>query len=81
MISGTPVLNTSDDGRITPTDFFVPSASITVCDTHLPSKKTLDFFMTETLSNWLLILFFLRVQFRGRHAGAGRHPVAFMFFC
>jgi len=57
MISGTPVLNTSDEGRITPMDFFVPSASITVCDTHLPSKKTLDFLMTETLSNCLLMFY------------------------
>jgi hypothetical protein len=38
MISGAPVLKVSVDGRITPTDFFVPSANCTVCDTHLPSK-------------------------------------------
>jgi len=44
MISGAPVLNTSEDGKITPTDFFVPSAKITLCDMHLPSKKTFAFF-------------------------------------
>jgi len=38
MISAAPVLKVSADGRITPTDFFVPSASWIVCDTHLPSK-------------------------------------------
>ena len=26
------------DGRITPTLFFVPSASVMPCETHLPSK-------------------------------------------
>ena len=28
-------------GGITPTDLRVPSARVTVCDTHLPSKYTL----------------------------------------
>src|SRR5512134_1786842 len=41
MISGAPVLNVSWEGRTTPTDFFVPSARVTVWLTHLPSKYTL----------------------------------------
>ena len=36
--TGAPVLKVRLDGRITPTVFFVPSASTTVWLTHLPSK-------------------------------------------
>jgi hypothetical protein len=38
IVSGAPVLNVSVDGKITPTVFLLPSASSSVCDTHLPSK-------------------------------------------
>src|SRR5687767_7062257 len=41
MISGAPVLKVSWEGNTTPTDFFVPSARVTVWLTHLPSKYTL----------------------------------------
>ena len=38
MISGAPVLKVKVAGRITPTDFFVPSAKVMPWLTHLPSK-------------------------------------------
>ena len=38
QVSGAPVLKVSVEGKITPTDFFVPSANMTVWLTHLPSK-------------------------------------------
>src|SRR4051812_22395048 len=41
MVSGAPVLKVSVAGRITPTDFLVPSASTMPWLTHLPSKYTL----------------------------------------
>jgi hypothetical protein len=51
MISGTLVVNTRVDGKITPTDFLLPSARITVCEMHLPSKKIFDFLTTDAWSN------------------------------
>src|SRR3954469_25804801 len=41
ITSGSPVLKCSDEGRITPTLFFVPSASSMLCETQWPSKYTL----------------------------------------
>jgi hypothetical protein len=38
MISGAPVLKVRVAGRMTPTDFFVPSAKVMPWLTHLPSK-------------------------------------------
>src|SRR6476661_1976534 len=48
MISGAPVLKVRVAGRITPTDFFVPSASCRPWLTHLPSKYTLARVVTLT---------------------------------
>src|SRR5690606_11700585 len=52
MTSGAPVLNVRVDGKMRPMVFFDPSGKITVWLTHLPSKYTLAFFTTLTLSNW-----------------------------
>src|SRR3954469_8826340 len=48
MISAAPVLKVSWAGRMTPTDFFVPSAKVTPWLTHLPSKYTLARVVTLT---------------------------------
>jgi hypothetical protein len=50
MISGAPVLKVRVAGRITPTDFLVPSAKVMPWLTHLPSKYTLAWVLTLTLS-------------------------------
>src|SRR3954470_9572381 len=48
ITSGAPVLKVRVAGRITPTDFFVPSASCRPWLTHLPSKYTLARVVTLT---------------------------------
>ena len=50
MISGAPVLKVRVDGRITPTDFLLPSASVRLWLTHLPSKYTLA--LVDTAALW-----------------------------
>jgi hypothetical protein len=56
MISGAPVLKVSVDGRITPTDFLVPSASVRPWLTHLPSKYTFALVVTETFGRDSVVL-------------------------
>src|SRR6478736_3912149 len=56
MISGAPVLNVSCEGSTTPTDFFVPLASVTVWLTHLPSKYTLAWVETEAPSIFSVVI-------------------------
>ena len=56
MISGAPVLKVRVDGRITPTDFLVPSANVTPWLMHLPSKYTLAWVATVTLLNFSVTL-------------------------
>src|SRR3954465_5991061 len=56
MISGAPVLKVRLAGRTTPTDFFVPSASVMAWLTHLPSKYTLALVATDTASNFSVVM-------------------------
>jgi hypothetical protein len=56
MISGAPVLKVSVAGKMTPTDFFVPSGSEIPCETHLPSKYTLAWVETETPSMLVVVI-------------------------
>ncbi len=56
MISGAPVLKVSVEGSTTPTLFLVPSASVMLWLTHLPSKYTLALVATETLSNCSMVM-------------------------
>ena len=57
MISGAPVLKVRVEGKITPTDFFVPSASVMPWLTHLPSKYTLAWVLTVTPSRvWVVMV-------------------------
>ena len=56
MISGAPVLKVRVAGRITPTDFLVPSASVMPWLTHLPSKYTLAWVVTLTLSIFSVVM-------------------------
>ena len=56
MISGAPVLKVRVDGRTTPTDFLVPSASVMPWLTHLPSKYTLAWVVTLTLSIFSVVM-------------------------
>src|SRR3990172_8298465 len=51
IISGVLTLKVSVLGRLPPTVLRVPSGNNTECDTHFPSKNTLPFFTTLTLSN------------------------------
>src|SRR5205085_640858 len=55
MTSGAPVLKVSWAGRTTPTDFLVPSASVTVWLTHLPSKYTLALVLTAPERVWVVM--------------------------
>ena len=52
MISGAPVLKVNVAGKITPTDFLVPSAKVMPWLTHLPSKYTLAWVVTLML--WII---------------------------
>src|SRR5665647_3044738 len=56
MISGAPVLKVKVAGRITPTDFLLPSARVMPWLTHLPSKYTLARVMTLTLSIFSVVM-------------------------
>src|SRR5215210_8581553 len=56
MISGAPVLKVRLAGRITPTDFFVPSARVMPWLTHLPSKYTLALVATEATSSFSVVM-------------------------
>ena len=56
MISGAPVLKVKAAGRITPTLLRVPSLNSTVWLTHLPSKYTLAWVVTDTPSmRWVVM--------------------------
>src|SRR3989344_8787123 len=56
MISGAPVLKVSVAGSTTPTDFFVPSANVMPWLTHLPSKYTLAWVVTDTPSIFSVVM-------------------------
>src|SRR3989338_5159844 len=56
MISGAPVLNVSVAGSTTPTDFFVPSGKVMPWLTHLPSKYTLAWVVTDTPSIFSVVM-------------------------
>jgi hypothetical protein len=60
MISGAPVLNVKVAGKITPTDFLLPSAKVSWWLTHLPSKKTLAVVLTDTPSMWVVVMVILK---------------------
>src|SRR3954465_1038345 len=56
MISGAPVLKVRVAGRITPTDFFVPSARVMPWLMHLPSKYTLALVATLLTSSCSVVM-------------------------
>src|SRR3989338_2690055 len=56
MISGAPVLKVSVAGSTTPTDFFVPSGKVMPWLTHLPSKYTLAWVVTDTPSIFSVVM-------------------------
>src|SRR3990167_10188322 len=56
MISGAPVLKVSVAGSTTPTDFLVPSANVMPWLTHLPSKYTLAWVVTDTPSIFSVVM-------------------------
>src|SRR3989344_4220135 len=56
MISGGPVLKVSVAGSTTPTDFLVPSANVMPWLTHLPSKYTLAWVVTDTPSIFSVVM-------------------------
>lgn len=56
MISGAPVLKVKEAGKMTPTDFLVPSGNEIPCETHLPSKYTLAWVVTETPSMVVVVI-------------------------
>src|SRR5689334_5952626 len=66
MISGAPVLKVRVEGRITPTDFLVPSASVRLWLTHLPSKYTLALVATAAL---LIVSVVVVIGWRRRAGG------------
>jgi hypothetical protein len=56
MISAAAVPKVSSAGRTTPTDFLLPSASVRLWLTHLPSKYTLAWVLTLTLAMWEVLM-------------------------
>src|SRR3954462_3035916 len=56
MTSAAPVLKVRVAGRITPTDFFVPSARVMPWLTHLPSKYTLALVATEATASCSMVM-------------------------
>src|SRR3954469_2355080 len=72
ITSAAPVLKVRVAGRITPTDFLVPSAKVTPWLTHLPSKYTLARVVTLTPPRVSVVMEGMRV---GKGAILGERPL------